>query len=408
MLKHIFKLIWKKRQTNSLLLFELFFSFILLFIIMSILMWLLSNSLQSRGFEYEHVYDLTIEPLEDGGIKHTDDEIIEFLKNIDNIENVTIQSRNYEFRLSESTALKCQYNNEKNFFPNLFGIDEDWEKVFKPLFIEGRAINSTDLSEKYPPAYITFTLRKKMFGKRKAVGEIIEALNDEKFIIVGVLDQFKYLGDYSSEVSGLFVLRSNKGGESFTESGIQNINVNTLTAYFYRVFYIRSNGTKSVIFEEDVVNKLIAEFPGLEIKITALNELREDYLKRTFVPIILVSIVCGFLILNVLIGLFGQLWYGISQRKAEIGLRMAIGAWRGKIYRQLISEMLVLTFIAIVPAIFVAIQFPLLGVLGFNSTIYLIAIIQSIFILFILVTLSCLLPARRASCLQPAISLHEE
>jgi len=74
---------------------------------------------------------------------------------------------------------------------------------------------------------------------------------------------------------------------------------------------------------------LFMSFPALNlvnINITRILERASEIgIRRSFgasVKILLIQ----FLILNVILGLFGLLWYNINLRKAEIGLRRALGA----------------------------------------------------------------------------------
>ena len=68
------------------------------------------------------------------------------------------------------------------------------------------------------------------------------------------------------------------------------------------------------------------------------------------------------MIFNVLLGLFGILWYNINQRKGEIGLRRAMGATQENIAWQFIGEIVVIATFALILGVFFAVQFPLLGV----------------------------------------------
>jgi putative ABC transport system permease protein len=54
-------------------------------------------------------------------------------------------------------------------------------------------------------------------------------------------------------------------------------------------------------------------------------------------------VIAAFLLVMVAFGLFGVLWQNTTQRIPEIGLRRALGADAGSIYRQIIAEQMLLS-----------------------------------------------------------------
>jgi len=128
----------------------------------------------------------------------------------------------------------------------------------------------------------------------------------------------------------------------------------------------------------------------------------------TYVPIIILLSVCSFLIFNVLLGLFGILWTNINKRKNEIGLRRALGATQSGIAQQFIGEVVVITTFAIIIGIFFSIQFPLLNVFGVDKSVYFLAILASIILIYLVVMLCSFYPSNQASKIHPATALHED
>jgi putative ABC transport system permease protein len=130
--------------------------------------------------------------------------------------------------------------------------------------------------------------------------------------------------------------------------------------------------------------------------------------KRSAVlPVILISVVCGFLIINVIIGLFGILWQSIRYRRAEIGLRRAIGANTGDIYFQLLGEVVILATFGIIPSALIAFHFPLLHFLGFEMEQSVYVMLFAALIIYVLVILCALYPSKLAASIAPAEALHE-
>ena len=126
------------------------------------------------------------------------------------------------------------------------------------------------------------------------------------------------------------------------------------------------------------------------------------------VPLIIALIVAGFLIINVALGLYGVLWYNINKRKAEIGLRRAVGASGADVSKQLVGEALVLATIALIIGTFFAVQFPLLNVFDLPAGVYITALLLAVLFIYLLVLFCALYPGRQAAAIYPAVALHEE
>jgi ABC-type antimicrobial peptide transport system permease subunit len=110
------------------------------------------------------------------------------------------------------------------------------------------------------------------------------------------------------------------------------------------------------------------------------------------------------------IGVYGLINYSVTQRRQEIGVRVALGAGRGEIYRLVLTEALKLTLaglaIGVVAALPCAklISTQLYGVTTSDPATY-----AAITALLLTVGIAAtLLPARRASRVDPIVALRAE
>lgn len=121
----------------------------------------------------------------------------------------------------------------------------------------------------------------------------------------------------------------------------------------------------------------------------------------------------SFLLLNILLGVIGTFWIRTQQRRAELGLRMAMGASHAGLFRLLAAEGLLLLILAFVPAALV------LGNLGYaeiigggESPFTIVRFLMGQGITFLLMALMIIAgiwyPARQAMRIQPAEALHDE
>jgi putative ABC transport system permease protein len=144
------------------------------------------------------------------------------------------------------------------------------------------------------------------------------------------------------------------------------------------------------------------------IGIDHLTNMRKNANLLFLTPVIILLVVAGFLTINVTLGLFGILWYNINKRKAEIGLRRAVGASGSAVSWQLVAEALVLATISLLAGCFLAIQFPILRIFDLPAVVYITALILSILFIYLLVLLCSLYPGKQAAAVYPAVALHED
>jgi ABC-type antimicrobial peptide transport system permease subunit len=110
------------------------------------------------------------------------------------------------------------------------------------------------------------------------------------------------------------------------------------------------------------------------------------------------------------VGVYGVLAYVVSQRTREIGVRVALGARRGDIVRQIVSQGAILTAAGLVIGLLAAIA---LGSVV-RTLLYeisprdLATFAGSALVLAVVATAASLIPARRASSVDPLVALRSE
>ena len=130
-------------------------------------------------------------------------------------------------------------------------------------------------------------------------------------------------------------------------------------------------------------------------------------------PKILTRTVTGLglmgLILSV-IGLYGVVSYSVSKRSREFGIRMAIGADKGKVMQMVLKQSLVLGIsglaVGLIAGIFVTRAITSLMLFGFPVGVLPFFVVS--FLLLLTIVLAGYAPARRASLIDPMRALREE
>lgn len=393
MFKHLFKLIWNKRKQNFLFLSEILVSFLVIFAVFSFLTYYYQNYSKPLGFDYKRVWSVYYE---NGELTKNRDSLAIFyenlnksLKSMPQIEEVTFSSGNFPYSDSFMSTGLTQ-NGKKFNMVSHFVVGTDYKKVWNVSLLEGRWFQPQDLVSKNKGIVINETLKKAVFGNADATGKLIGDYDDKaKMKVIGVVQDVKSNGDFAPAGNAMFVQ---------LDSGYYRDTHNIL---------IKVRDGADANFESQLY-KFMATSVKNAVEIKHLDQMRDSKNEVTIIPMVIFIIIASFLIINVALGLFGVLWYNINKRKAEIGLRRAIGASGNSVSNQLILEAMILATISLIIGCFFAVQFPLLGVFDIPTSAYLIAILLSAIFIYLLVLFCSLYPGKQAAAIHPAIALHEE
>lgn len=408
MTRYILKNLLKRKQKRITLLIELFLSFLAFFFIFSFIVREINNTKYPLGFNYTGVYSFIpqyVGKAEDINAYLTAEKnlINSFLlyPGVEAISDYTGSPFFSEGYMNPAEPINGNGISIPANQINLMMVQDDFDKVLDLKILEGRWFTSEDNTSNIQPVVLTKNLKEMIFDDSRAIGDTIE-LNGYKCKIVGVCNVIKHKGDYSHPESTLFV--RNVLGDNVQYKPVRG----GTGSFIIRSFLFKTQKEIGVGFESKIFQFMNTKHPDFQVSITPLNETRSKYIRSTMLPLFTTLLIITALFFNVLFGMFGVLWYNISQRKSEIGLRMAVGASKTEIYRQFITEMLLLTTIGIIPAIAIAIQFPLLKIFNMEPIVFIVAIVLSAAVIYILVALCTLFPSFRATKIQPAIALHEE
>lgn len=392
MIKHLFKLIWNKKNQNFLLITEILVSFMVIFAVFTLVVNYYQHYKQPMGFEYDRVWVINYQS--DVKIKDKDSldvyykSILSNIKGMPQVQEASFASSNVPFSANthmNNVDYKKIHVNRVNYYT----AGDTYDKVLNMKVTEGRWFGKQDDAATVKPTIINHTLRQQLFGSGKALGEKVGG-NDSKRIIVGVVEDVKAKGDYQEAGLAMYE-RIDTSSNDGRGRILVKVNANADAAFESRLY------------------KLMASNPNNSgIEIEHLTDKRKTINNTTLIPMIILLVVACFLIINVALGLFGVLWYNINKRKGEIGLRRAIGASGDSVSWQLVTESMILATLALFIGIFFAVQFPLLNVFDLPASVYLMAILLSVMFIYLLVLICSLYPGKQASAILPAIALHEE
>lgn len=389
MIKHLFKLMWYKRRKHFLLMSEIFVSFLVLFGVFSLVVYYLTNYRKPLGFDYENVWVINYGAPE--GQRDTTGSFQEaagqILKEFPEIEAFSFCMPNVPFAMSSSNT-NIDYES-KSTFANFYSVREPHAAALGLKILEGRWFEKEDLVAAHRAIIINESLKEELFGNEQAVGKLTGTEQNQQRII-GVVQDFKDKGTFQPTEPGFFIY------------------ANDTDYKYFNTLLIKTQPGAGADLEARVWKRLTAANPVMTIEIEKMSDKKKTIDKFTWIPMLILGIVCGFLIFNVALGLFGVLWYNISRRREEIGIRRAIGASGNRVTRQIIGEALVIASFALGLGVFLAAQFPLLHVFDLAAGIYIQAMVLAVIFIYLVVWLCALYPGKQAAAIQPAMALHAE
>lgn len=395
MLRHLLKLIWNKKGSHSLLIIEIWASFMVLFGVLSLIVYNLNNYLEPIGFEYKNVWVVDLNNNQDTtAIGEKTNQIMQRIRSYPQVEAASRMSGNTPF--SANTMNNATSYQKASAMADDYYTDEEFSKTLDLPLTAGRWYRPEDRVSKSTPVVINKKLQEQLFGDENPLGKVLgnndsESEDNQKtsFRVVGVVGKFKAKGEFMLDKPAIFKL------------------LNKNDSWNKQVLIKTKPGTDAT-FEERLVKDIAAMAPGWGIEVSYLTESRANRQNLTLVPVIIFLIISAFLLTNVALGLFGILNLNIARRKSEIGLRRAMGATEGSVTAQFLGEMWVLAAFSVILGLLFAIQFPIMNVFDIAGGVYFTAIAAAIVVIFVIVTLCAWYPSRQAAMVQPAIALHEE
>ncbi|MFD2572080.1 ABC transporter permease [Spirosoma soli] len=384
MIRHLIRLIWNKKKAHTLLIVEIWASFMVLFGLATLIVVNVRNYSQPLGFEYQNVWAIDLNNNQD--TTDVDDKaraIFQRLKGYAEVESVSRMSNNFPFSANTMNN-GIEYNKAKTV-AHTFSTDENFAKTLAMPVVEGRWYREADSVGKYNPVVINQKAKEELFANENPLGKIIS----DRLKVIGVVDNFKSKGEFMADQPAYFELVDENSS-------------------WDKTMLIRVKPGTDAVFEAKLVKDVTAMVNGWSVEVNYLADSRKTQHNLTLVPVIIFLIVCSFLLINVALGLFGVLNLSIAKRRGEIGLRRALGATEVGISSQFVGEIWVLATFAILIGLVLAGQFPMLNVFDLEAGVYLMAMLISAVIIYGIVTLCALYPSRQAATIQPATALHEE
>ena len=286
----------------------------------------------------------------------------------------------------------CVHNfGDKEVFINRMNVDLDYAKVMKIKPLKGRWFNDSDRGKTIKPVLVSKSIEENYFNG-DAVGKMFPDPIPCRLEIIGVVDEFKRT-DFEEPQEMGFVYNDEKVSTRWlsilvrTKPGQQNNFVNIAERELFSVFDPKIWGIRS-----------LNSFDSMR-RTENLDRLQRKYLG------VLLAI---FVIINVLLGVIGILWYNTNLRIHEIGVKRALGSTAKAMKRQLILENLVMGGLGLIVVALIYIQVPSIRITKVAPPVMYLSVAISTMVMVLLVLLSTWIPSSIASKIRPAEALKTE
>jgi putative ABC transport system permease protein len=262
--------------------------------------------------------------------------------------------------------------------------------------LEGRTFSEADNADSALVVVVDAPLAARLWPGRSAVGErlLVRAITPEPewMEVIGVVEHQR--------------------SQSLAADGMETIYFSDhYMGTFGNLTWTVRAGVPPATLVDEVRAALSAHDPSVPIdNVRPMQDYVDQAMAPTRFALTLIGVFAVLAVVLASVGLYGVLAYGVRQRTAEIGVRMAFGAETHAILRLVVGQGLALAGIGVVIGIVASlgltrVMAPLLvGVTPTDPATF--ASISGIFVL--VAAMACWVPARRAARVDPVSALREE
>jgi predicted permease len=292
--------------------------------------------------------------------------------------------------------------------------DEQWRsvsphyfQVFKIPVLRGRPFTETDTAASARAVIINDAMAKKHWPKGDALGQQIvigkglgPQFEEPAREIVGIVGNVRENGLGNAGVGVMYVPQS-----QVTE-GLTAL-ANSVIPLSWCIRTASDPASLRVAIEREL-HGVDGQMPISRER--TMTEVLAGAVARQNFNMVLLSIFAGVALVLAAIGIYGLMSYSVDQRRQEIGIRMALGADRGRMLRVVLREGMTLAGLGVVFGLLLAYAMTrllaslLFGVKASDPGAF--AAVAGILTMVALI--AAYIPARRATTVDPAIALRYE
>jgi len=394
MIRHLLALVWHRRSVNALLVLEIFVSFLVVFPVAGLGLFYWRNARQSLGYDWRDLWTVRV----DTGARRGGERAAEDAATMERL--VRGAAAMPEVRTAAAADIVPfdfgTNDREREGVHTLVArVSDGYLDAVDLELVAGRWFGPQDDALAFEPVVVDRDLARTLWGDEDPIGRSFPVYNTDgvEERVIGMVSEFKKDGELAGP--GNFVFYRAALGSAWSAHA--------------RYLVLEMEPGAGGAAEQRLAERLSALAPGWTLEIAPISRLRASAFRLRVLPLALGGTVALFLLAMVGLGLSGVLWQSITQRRAELALRRALGASRSAVRRQVLLEISLLTALAVGAGVLVVVQLPLFELVGFlDAAVFGGALVAAVGAIFGLTLLCGVYPSRLAMAATPAAALHDE
>jgi putative ABC transport system permease protein len=402
-IRHLLKLVWRRKRANALLIVEIFFSFLVFFAVVTFGTSAIMRYNKPLNFNWRDVLVLNVDipSIRDvpGEERHGDSpadlaSMDRLMREIAAMPEVIAIGGSRTPPYSLSTMSGSWDIDGKRVRMTFDDVTDGYPKAMNIPILRGRWFKPEDDAAGFQPVVIDTDLAKALFGDVDPIGKNFDPEGGSKLRVVGITAPFRKDGEFTSDKINMVFKR---------------VSPRLPNTSLPRDVLIRVRPGTPPSFEEAISRRTHEIFPGYEQRVRRMEAMRTFAMRLYLIPVAAGSVIAAFLITMVALGLSGVLWQNVTRRTREIGLRRALGATGNEVNRQILLEVALLATLALIVGVIVVAQLPILGIFTLvTPAAFSIGLAGALATIYGLTLLCGLYPSWLAGRVQPAQALHYE
>jgi putative ABC transport system permease protein len=402
MIGPVVRFVWHRKRQNSLLILEVFFSFLVVFVVATLGVDLWDNYHLPLGFNGQDVWSVTLARSErgvDSPSAEQNERFEQLLREVRGLEPVVAAAGStvapYEVggmygAWTAATGRRVEVQ--------ISDVTDGARDVLSLEMVQGRWFEPGDDALDWRPVVIDQGLAAELYGAEDPLGKQLRERDSDsdhnpRERVVGVMSAFRKGGELSEP-----------GSFAFRRARLKDADERAPRRLLLRL----KPGTPAA-FEEELMKRMQAVAPLWSFQVESLEQSRATSFRLRLAPVVAGGVVGFFLLVMVALGLSGVLWQNVIGRTREIGLRRAVGATRWAVLGQILLELVIVTLFGLVLGTLLVVQAPLLGAGGIVSRAAFVKGLSLALAVMIAMACACgLYPGWLASRVQPADALRYE
>ena len=286
----------------------------------------------------------------------------------------------------------------------IWGIDQDSSDIISLEIVHGRAITKADVLSMAKVCVVDESFAKANYHRSNIVGKKLSVSFDGRYETFTVIGVAKSGGNILQGLMGDVV-------PCFTYLPYSTMQQMSLQSGFDKVVMKLNDNIDRKELENDIIETMASSF-GVEdaVEIEDLNQQMDQLNDILNIVTAILTVIAGISLLVAGLSIMTVMLVSVSERTKEIGIKKSIGATRGIILMEFMTESFLLTLIGAAAGVLVGVGLGTAGCLflGIHVIINTKTILWSVIFAVVVGVLFGVYPAWKASRLSPVEALRCE